>query len=132
MMTPEQAEEVLAGAELVPLGEASIAEARALVSFCLEADVAAAVGSTDGCGPSCAPGGCAPKVQILVRRDDARKVNDLLRDRWIESVKREGVVETTGAPAAAVDPDGEPPCPACGTVAPLVKGACSDCGLQLE
>jgi hypothetical protein len=24
-----------------------------------------------------------------------------------------------------------PPCPACGTAAPLVDGACSDCGLQL-
>jgi hypothetical protein len=28
--------------------------------------------------------------------------------------------------------EGDPPCPACGTVAPLVAGACSDCGLQLE
>jgi predicted nucleic acid-binding Zn ribbon protein len=29
--------------------------------------------------------------------------------------------------------DGEHlPCPACGTAAPLVEGACSDCGLQLE
>ena len=28
--------------------------------------------------------------------------------------------------------DGELPCPACGKVAPLVDGACSDCGLQLE
>jgi predicted amidophosphoribosyltransferase len=26
----------------------------------------------------------------------------------------------------------DPPCPACGTAAPLVDGACSDCGLQLE
>lgn len=23
-------------------------------------------------------------------------------------------------------------CPACGTTAPLVRGACADCGLQLE
>ena len=29
------------------------------------------------------------------------------------------------------DPDAEPPCPCCGTAAPLVRGACSDCGLQL-
>jgi predicted amidophosphoribosyltransferase len=29
-------------------------------------------------------------------------------------------------------PEGEePPCPCCGTAAPLVRGACSDCGLQL-
>ena len=25
----------------------------------------------------------------------------------------------------------QPPCPACGTIAALVEGACSDCGLQL-
>lgn len=30
-----------------------------------------------------------------------------------------------------VDGEDEPPCPACGTAAPLVDGACSDCGLQL-
>ncbi len=29
-------------------------------------------------------------------------------------------------------PEGEePPCPCCGTAAPLIDGACSDCGLQL-
>jgi len=131
-MTHEQAEEVLAGAELVPFGEASIAEARELVSFCLEADVPAAVGSADGCGSGCSTGGCAPKVQILVRHEDARKVNELLRGRWLEMVKREGTVAESAEPKAPVDPDGEPPCPACGTVAPLVGGACSDCGLQLE
>lgn len=33
----------------------------------------------------------------------------------------------------AIDPNADdPPCPACGTAAPLVNGACSDCGLQLE
>ncbi len=30
-----------------------------------------------------------------------------------------------------VQGDEEPPCPCCGTAAPLVAGACSDCGLQL-
>ena len=33
---------------------------------------------------------------------------------------------------AVLDPAAEPPCPACGTAAPLVEGACSDCGLQLD
>jgi predicted amidophosphoribosyltransferase len=28
--------------------------------------------------------------------------------------------------------DEEPPCPACGAQAPLVDGACPDCGLQLS
>jgi len=41
---------------------------------------------------------------------------------------REGNV----APVCAMPADDdEPPCPACGTAAPLVRGACSDCGLQL-
>ena len=32
----------------------------------------------------------------------------------------------------AEPPEGEePPCPCCGTAAPLIAGACSDCGLQL-
>jgi predicted amidophosphoribosyltransferase len=34
---------------------------------------------------------------------------------------------------AAIATDAEHlPCPACGTAAPLIEGACSDCGLQLE
>jgi hypothetical protein len=130
-MTHEQAEEALDGAELVPYGTASIAEARELVALCLEADVPAAVGSADGCGDGCSTGGCAPKVQLLVREEDARKVQDVLRGRWLEMVKAEGTVDQV-APRPPLDPDADPPCPACGTVAPLVNGACSDCGLQLE
>jgi hypothetical protein len=40
-----------------------------------------------------------------------------------------------GAPVQALGvptEEGEPPCPACGTAAPLLAGACADCGLQLE
>jgi len=38
-----------------------------------------------------------------------------------------------GLEPVALDFSGdEPPCPACGTAAPLVDGACSDCGLQLD
>jgi len=48
----------------------------------------------------------------------------------MESLQREGLM-----PQQALQPlpeEGELPCPACGTAAPLVAGACSDCGLQLE
>ncbi len=127
----EEAEEALAGAEVVPLGEANLAEARELVSLCLATGVPAAIGSAEECRGSCAPGGCAPKVRILVRPADAKRVHELLRDRWLEMVRREGTLENARSSAPA-DPDGEPPCPACGTAAPLVDGACSDCGLQLE
>ncbi len=42
--------------------------------------------------------------------------------------------EGTDFAVKSFEPDeaGELPCPACGTCAPLVDGACSDCGLQLE
>ena len=47
-------------------------------------------------------------------------------------VSREG----TGGPAVPigveVEAEEDLPCPACGTPGPLVEGACSDCGLQLE
>ncbi len=41
---------------------------------------------------------------------------------------------TTPAPPTPEAPGGDDdvlPCPACGTAAPLVDGACSDCGLVL-
>jgi len=52
-----------------------------------------------------------------------------LRDDWRSHLEREGL-----APVAVSAPaDAEHlPCPACGTAAALVDGACSDCGLQLE
>jgi hypothetical protein len=43
-------------------------------------------------------------------------------------LEREGTPMVCAAPS---DSD-EPPCPACGTAAPLRDGCCSDCGLQLE
>ncbi len=43
-----------------------------------------------------------------------------------------GVLALMGRFVTAEPEDGgEPPCPCCGTAAPLVRGACSDCGLQL-
>lgn len=52
----------------------------------------------------------------------------MLRGEWAAMLAREG----NAAPVCAMPADtDEPPCPACGTAAPLVRGACSDCGLQL-
>jgi predicted amidophosphoribosyltransferase len=47
-----------------------------------------------------------------------------MRGAWDDMVAREG-----NAPVVLA---GDDACPACGTAAPLVRGACSDCGLQLE
>jgi hypothetical protein len=53
----------------------------------------------------------------------------LLRDDWRSHLAREGLAPV----AITVASDAEHlPCPACGTAAALVDGACSDCGLQLE
>lgn len=58
-------------------------------------------------------------------------MSGLLRSEWQALIDREG----TGGPGLfgieAAEGE-EPPCPCCGTAAPLVAGACSECGLQLE
>lgn len=59
------------------------------------------------------------------------RVGDLLRRGWAEALEREGTVRS-GPVTAQVAEGAELPCPACGTAAPLVEGACSDCGLQLD
>lgn len=125
-MTPDEAEKVLADTEVVPCFEAPLADARALVQACLSANVPAQVHRE-----ACSKPSCSPKFQVLVRREDAPQVRGLLQQRWLESVRREGLVDLPEALLAPPE-EGEPPCPACGTAAPLVSGACSDCGLQLE
>jgi predicted RNA-binding Zn-ribbon protein involved in translation (DUF1610 family) len=52
-----------------------------------------------------------------------------MRSDWRDDLAREGLAPV----AVSVAEDAEHlPCPACGTAAALVDGACSDCGLQLE
>ena len=46
-------------------------------------------------------------------------------------LEREGTGAAIGFGVEAAEGE-EPPCPACGTAAPLVEGACSECGLHLE
>ena len=55
-------------------------------------------------------------------------VGAILHQDWLQMVEREGLSPVQAAARGDTD---EPPCPACGTAAPLVDGACSDCGLQL-
>jgi hypothetical protein len=129
-MTPDEAQRTLADVELVPCAEMSLTDARRMVEGFLDADVPALVHRE-----ACAKVGCTPKFQVLVRPEDGPRVAALLQQGWLEMVRREGLVQE-GAPShllpAAMEEEGEPPCPACGTAAPLVEGACSDCGLHLE
>ena len=64
-----------------------------------------------------------------MEEQDVPKFAQMMRGSWMELLENEGSV--AGVRQVEVDPDGEPPCPACGTAAPLVDGACSDCGLHL-
>ena len=57
------------------------------------------------------------------------RLQDLLRAGWRDALEREGLAPVVMA--APADGSDELPCPACGTAAPLVEGACSDCGLML-
>lgn len=66
-----------------------------------------------------------------MREEDLPKFAALLRREWAEVLDREGV-QPAARMGVEVAEDEEPPCPACGTAAPLALGACSECGLQLE
>ncbi len=56
-----------------------------------------------------------------------------MQREWLEMVALEGTADIVLAQAGDGDgdPEAEPPCPACGTAAPLVDGECSECGLYL-
>lgn len=125
-MTPQDAQRVLSETDVVPCRELPLADARRLVDTCLAEGLPALVHRE-----ACSKPSCSPKFQVLVRPEDAPRVEALLQRNWRDSLAREGLVPA-GAALLAVPDEGELPCPACGTAAPLQEGACSDCGLQLE
>jgi hypothetical protein len=126
-MTPEEAHSLLATAATVPYAKASLRDARGLVSQLLAAGVPASLQRPDDC---CSTGGCGPSFQVLVREEDVPRVLALQRGRWEDALAREGL--SAVAPRTEATGEDELPCPACGLAAPLLHGACTDCGLQLE
>ena len=128
-MNIEDAEGALADAEVVACLQASLPEAKQLRDACLAAEIPVLLDRGDCCGKGgCA---CAPKMALLAREEDLPRVTHLVHERWRELALREGTVNPDHPAVAPADAD-EAPCPACGTAAPLVNGACTDCGLQLE
>jgi hypothetical protein len=124
-------------AALVPCLTVPMSDAKELLAACEAAAIDAQLARDACCGKGGC--GCAPKMQLLVAPDDVPRVAVLLRDRWNSMLAREGVGSEDGeelnaglAVASANSESEHPACPACGTAAPLVEGACSDCGLQLE
>jgi hypothetical protein len=131
MLSQREAEAALADQDVVPVAQAGVSEAKEIVEACLAAGVPAVLGRDDHCTK-----GCAPKLMVLVREEDRARVAAVMQQRWVDVAVKDGVRERLGARPGAGDldeanPDAEPPCPACGHAAPLVEGACAECGLQL-
>ena len=73
--------------------------------------------------------GGAMKVGVIVAESDVPKVGDLLKRRFEDLVKKEGVGSFN---VAAIDLSAaEIECPSCGHKGALANGACGDCGLFL-
>jgi hypothetical protein len=121
-MNEDDAAEAIGEEQLVAAIQGSLDDVKKMREQCLEAGIPVAVA---------APPGAAGKLVLMVREEDIPKVSALLRDQWRAQIEREGTgsLGLFGVEAAEGE---EPPCPACGTAAPLVEGACSECGLQLE
>ena len=127
-MDADEVERALADAELVTCLQAPLVEAKQLRDECLAAEIPVLLDRGACCGAGGC--GCAPKLELRARPEDLPRVTRLLQDRWRELLLREGTVPADD-PLLAVPAGDDAPCPACGTAAPLVSGACSDCGLQL-
>ena len=125
-MTKDEALKKLADVEVVPCVSAGIADAKELLEACLQADIPAILARQE-----CKADGhsCAPRFDLCVRQEDLPTVMDLMHARWQALLDQEGTLPDG---VAAGTEDENPPCPACGTVGPLVDGACKECGLQLE
>lgn len=126
-MTKEEALRQLEEAEVVPCVSANIADIKEVLDACLAADIPAVLDRQEDCKAHGHP--CLPRIDLCVRIEDLPKVMVMMRERWQNLLDQEGTLPDRGVASAEGD---DPPCPACGTVAPLVNGACPECGLQLE
>ena len=120
--------------ELIACHEGTVASAKEMQQLLQAAGVESTLGTAKSCSTHAGGGGCGcgPKVQVLVHEDDLPKVQQAWRGEWLEAVAREGTLPADLTLVKDPPAEGEMPCPACGTAAPLKEGACSDCGLQLE
>ena len=126
-VTKDEALKILEDAEVVPCVSAGIADAKEVLDACLAADIPAVLDRQDSCGGH--GGSCSARIDLCVRPDDLPKVMAMMHARWQNLLDQEGTLPDRDDACAESD---DPPCPACGVAAPLVEGACKECGLQLE
>jgi hypothetical protein len=123
-LSVHQAEAALAGKELITATAGSIADMKVLRDRCLEQGIPATIGCPGG-------GGCGPKTHLLIAEEQIPHIAKLFHNEWAAQLEAEGLPAIV-AKAPLPEHADEEPCPACGTAAPLIAGACSDCGLVLE
>ena len=132
-LTANQAERMLVGIDVVPALAGSLNDMKVMRDLCLAAGIPVMVGC---------PGGksCGPNTHILTEESYAPRVAAVYRDKWRSELERQGLssiaidaaMNASAFSEGTDDEDADLPCPACGTAAPLIEGACSDCGLVLE
>ena len=125
-MTKDEALKELQDAEVVPCVTGGIGDIKEILDACLAVGIPACLDRQDACDSH---GRCAPRIDLCVRPDDLPKVMAMMHERWQGLLDQEGTLPEY---ATAQPESEEPPCPACGTAAPLINGACRECGLQLE
>jgi hypothetical protein len=125
-VTKEEALKELQDTEVVPCISGGIGDMKEVLDACLAGGIPAILDRQESCG---AHGSCTPRIDLCVRPDDLPKVMAMMHERWQNLLDQEGTLPDDAESAAASE---DPPCPACGTAAPLVDGACKECGLQLE
>lgn len=118
----------LADVATVPIIHAGLAACREIERALLDEGIPCYVEANAEEGEALAPG--ALKVGVIVAEADVPKVGDLLKRRFEDLVKKEGVGSFN---LAAIDLSAsEIECPACGHKGALTDaGACGDCGLFL-
>lgn len=117
----------LEGVPKVAVVHAGIAACREIEAALLESGVPCYVEADTEEGEAMVVG--AVKVGVIVAESDLPRVGDIMKRRFEDLVKKEGVgsfnVTAIDLSAAEVE------CPACGHKGPLVDGACGDCELFL-
>ncbi len=121
-MTEREAFEQLEDSELVTYAQASLDYCKDMLNKCLKADIPAMITKPED----------SERVHLLIREQDVEQVSTMFDAEWRELAEQEGSFQADDAQKIDEDFEGDLPCPACGHVAPLVEGACADCGLVLE